>query len=497
MMRIFKVLKVASVSLAILFVSACANLTHFNKKIAVDENSAVFVDAKQRGVYFYQKNKETVKDNTKVTEIMRGFCAEPNPDAVSAMAATLGLDLTVTDKGKLGLSNAVSEGVANIGLRTVAIQALRDAMYRNCEAYAGGGITEFGIETLQRRFQSTMVAILAIEQLTGAVKAPNTVIVSDTSAGSPDAIIDLTNKTETARAVLDTATKAEKKANEQLSEAKQEMEAAETTLKTFNDEIAAIEDKAYADQSTAEKKKIATKKEKKEGLEKTIAVKNTAKQSAKETYEAAQKTTEKRKQAFDAIDSSRVAALTGGGTAKNTAVVTTVNQAEPLSYEAVKEVSKAVVDIVEATMQLNYWTEVCTTLIGQNGNEKPQQNSALALCNLMLAARNDEQSMKAIFVKASEAYGFGGTDWGNEKQQIKPTIKQLQLKLNSMGFTDNANQRLVEDDKWGTKTEQALHKLLATCKDVFSGALPKVKENKLAELFKYAVEAEKNKCTGR
>lgn len=492
MMRIFKVLKVASVSLAILSVSACANLTHFNKKIAVDKNSAVFVDAKQRGVYFYQKNKKTVKKDKTITEIMRGFCAEPNPDAVSAMAATLGLDLTVTDKGKLGLSNAVSEGVANIGLRTVAIQALRDAMYRNCEAYAGGGITEFGIETLQRRFQSTMLAILAIEQLTGAVKAPNTVIVSDTSAGSLDAIIDLTNKTETARSVLDTATKAEKKANEQLSKAKQEMEAAETTLKTFNDEIAAIEHKADADQSTAEKKKIATKKEKKEELEKTIAVKDTAKQSAKETYEAAQKTTEERKQAFDAIDSSRVAALTGGGTAKNTAVVTQVNQAAPLSDKAVKEVSKAVVDIVEATTQLSYWTEVCTTLIGQNGNEMPQEHSALAICNLMIAARNDERSMKDVFIKVSEAYGFGGTDRGNEKQQIKPTIKQLQLKLNSMGFTDKANQPLVEDNKWGTKTEQALHKLLGTCK----GASPKVKENKLAELFKYAVEAEKNKCTG-
>lgn len=45
-------------------------------------------------------------------------------------------------------------------------------MYRNCEAYALGGASSIGLGTLQRRFQSTMVAILAIEQLTGAVRVP-------------------------------------------------------------------------------------------------------------------------------------------------------------------------------------------------------------------------------------------------------------------------------------------------------------------------------------
>ena len=128
------------VVIATLSISACAHFTHYNTKSSIDGHSAIFVDAKQRGVYSY--TKKTAQAN----EIFRGFCAEPSPDAVSAMAATLGLDLTLTDKGKLGFSSALSEGVANIGLRTAAIQALRDIMYRNCcEAYGLGGITPFGL----------------------------------------------------------------------------------------------------------------------------------------------------------------------------------------------------------------------------------------------------------------------------------------------------------------------------------------------------------------
>lgn len=117
----------------IFVVTSCASLTHFNSKKELSGQSAVFVDAKQRGVY------SVSKVDADGNFIWKGVCAEPSPDAISALASALGLDINVADKGTLGVSNSLSEGVGTLGVRTAAIAALRDIMYRNCEAYALGG----------------------------------------------------------------------------------------------------------------------------------------------------------------------------------------------------------------------------------------------------------------------------------------------------------------------------------------------------------------------
>jgi hypothetical protein len=98
-------------------------------------------------------------------------CAMPSPDAIAAAAAAGGLSLDNPGgtSGNAGFS--ASEAAASIGLRTQSIQLLRDAMYRMCEGYAAGGIDSVEYGVMMRRFQSSMVAILAIEQLTGAVTA--------------------------------------------------------------------------------------------------------------------------------------------------------------------------------------------------------------------------------------------------------------------------------------------------------------------------------------
>ena len=95
-------------------------------------------------------------------------CAEPSPDALSAVTAAIAGRADAQGYGGGDVSLATAESVLNIGLRTQTIQILRDAMYRLCEAYFNGAINQREMISLQKRYQNSMVALLAIEQLTGA-----------------------------------------------------------------------------------------------------------------------------------------------------------------------------------------------------------------------------------------------------------------------------------------------------------------------------------------
>jgi len=361
-------------------ISGCASLTHYNKERIAGGHKAFFVDAKQRGVYSVKRTQNNIS--------WEGICAEPSPDSISALAATLGVDLTLTDKGKLGVSQSIAESVGTIGIRTAAIEALRDIMYRNCEAYALGGISNIGIETLQRRFQSTMVGILAIEQLTGAVRSPTVILSGTSSAGSPDAIVDLTNKTEVARKSLDDAKTAEAKSKEKYDGAvvtRKDTEKKIADGKTEADRIRAL--KTPTDE---EKKKLADY----DALSNTLTKNKEAEDAAKKEYDVAQETTKGREQAYSALDASRVAALTGGGKAGTSGQIEPAVTNQKLSNEAATAVANAVVSIVEkTTSELSFGNELCTTLLGQFPTAKPEKGSALDMCterlnkNLMLQAQ--------------------------------------------------------------------------------------------------------------
>lgn len=174
--------RIGLIALSALSLSACGslgNITAVNKKETLGSGmngkgfapAGVFIDAKQRAVL---SNRRADKD-------IRVVCAEPAPDALSAIAAQAGV--SVSD-----ISNAVSaeggasEAAANIGLRTQTIQTLRDGFYRVCEAYMNG-LSEEQYSIMLRRFQTNMIALLAIEQLTGAVKGGDAVVSASAGSG--------------------------------------------------------------------------------------------------------------------------------------------------------------------------------------------------------------------------------------------------------------------------------------------------------------------------
>ena len=180
------------------------------------------------------------------------FCAEPSPDALSALSASGAIKID-TPKGFSGAAQgALAEAAGSIGLRTQSIQLMRDAMYRLCEGAMNGYLGNAAFETLHRRFQNSMVAILAIEQLTGAVRAPALTLNSSASVGPPaKQIADMTDRVIKARSDL-------RKAESDKTLADYELEKANTGLKTAQENHKSADDahkKAVAENEAAEEGK--------------------------------------------------------------------------------------------------------------------------------------------------------------------------------------------------------------------------------------------------
>jgi hypothetical protein len=126
-------------------------------------------------------------------------CAEPQPDAIRAVAQELAAALTA--KGVLqgapgaeasaGVSAAAREAVAELGRRTPTIQLMRDALYRACEAVMNGVFDTSHVPLIATRIDNVMIGLHAIDGLTslgrsgGAGAAISASATGGASAGGP------------------------------------------------------------------------------------------------------------------------------------------------------------------------------------------------------------------------------------------------------------------------------------------------------------------------
>jgi len=182
------------------------------KPVTLDQNS-YSLSAEQR--VFLSRNRATL-DGSPGSQ--RVTCAEPSPDALKAVAQSLSAQAQAAGYGGGGLSTSSAESAASIGLRTATIQLLRDGLYRICEAYANGALSEFGYALALSNFDEIMIRLISVEGLTGTRQAPQVTIGGGTksqgkgtstldiaSAGAPAAAggtaegadVDVTSSTET------------------------------------------------------------------------------------------------------------------------------------------------------------------------------------------------------------------------------------------------------------------------------------------------------------
>ena len=162
-----KIAHIACVALACLSMAGCANLNAVNYTRDFTKGRSAVMDSDQRVI---------VTNGRTVTNAQGGqtavVCAEPSPDTFTLLAASASGRLSSAGRSALEGAFAQSESGASIGIRTPSIQLLRDGMYRLCEAYMDGAIGQLGYASGMRRYQVMMSALLAVEQLTGPVRAP-------------------------------------------------------------------------------------------------------------------------------------------------------------------------------------------------------------------------------------------------------------------------------------------------------------------------------------
>lgn len=164
---------IASISVMI-FLSACGQQTFDIAK------GGAFVDIDHRAII--------VDKSVGNADFL--VCAEPSPDAMAANSLLLSGKIPLSGQKMSEIEAGKNESHSFVGLRTSSIQLLRDFNYRLCEQTLNGGITPREAALLLRRNQRYIVALLAIEQLTGAVAASgatttaNTMAVDATSEGA-------------------------------------------------------------------------------------------------------------------------------------------------------------------------------------------------------------------------------------------------------------------------------------------------------------------------
>lgn len=348
--------------LVVLSVSGCASWTHLtkSKELTTSKNApavaqSIIIDAKQRIVTAAPiVSEEGTGAAMKVRKYM-AFCAEPSPDALSALAAGGGISLSKGDKLDLATSLSIAEGAGSIGLRTQSIQLMRDSMFRLCEGYMSGALDDLSFQTLHRRFQSSMVAILAIEQLTGAVRAPAVAIGGKSGVGNAELAADLTKKKEAALVSL-------RQGEDSL---KAKTEAAKTAAVAMATAQAALD----AEKDEAKKPPLKTKLD-----EATVA-------KANADREVTDATTVKndRAAALNEIEAARAQAIAGGSNATTTVEIKYPDGKNP-DAAAIATIADKVATIVTTTLDLNWGPELCASVLLKNPTVAVQGSVAFT-CN--------------------------------------------------------------------------------------------------------------------
>lgn len=341
---------------ASLLISACANLNTIERRTTLpgddgEKAVAVHLDAKQRLVVSHSSGI---------------YCAEPNPDALSAASSGQGASASVAGKGSGALSLASQESAASIGLRTQSIQLQREVFYRLCEAYYNGGISQVQLGTLLSRSQDLTAVVLAVEQLTGAVTANQVILAGSAGSTSLASLVSNQKALEAARASeagakdkLDKANKAKGEQDVIVAGAKQDLTNAEGAL--------ALETgKTPPDSSEVER--LKTDRAEKEQIHKAAALKAEAlggeAEQAQLNYEDAEHLRETIEASADSAMAGAAANATGSGS------FTVVTPRREMSAEATKEIASAVKDMVVKALGQNDTIPTCLGVLAWASEEE-------------------------------------------------------------------------------------------------------------------------------
>ncbi len=172
---------ISFLSVVAISLSGCAEMNSIHRQSgfpAAGVGKVITVDAKQRHMVLAPEFDAVGNPKTGWR-----ICAEAAPDVFSALASSGSLSISASANPSGEGAFSIAETAAVIQ-RTQTINLLRESFYRTCERYASGAITKTQFVIQAARDQRSMVSVLAIEQLTGAVRPPSTIISGPSTTAS-------------------------------------------------------------------------------------------------------------------------------------------------------------------------------------------------------------------------------------------------------------------------------------------------------------------------
>ena len=305
--------------------------------------TSVAVDAKQRLVLANRDRSEASRKRG--TDGWTTLCAEPSPDVFAAVASALAGQVNVPQEAMAQLTGSLTESGSNIGVRTQTIQLLRDGMYRLCEAFMNRAMDKSTFGSLQKRYQHTMMGLLAIEQLTGPVTPTPIAVHASTTVDSGALLLEAQANLQTARQVRDAEKEKLAIAEADLVE-KREASIVATGL------VESTKQEASADPPTKSQEDVAQ-------AEATADTAKGERDKAALAVSNAQKSLEEAGEAVSAMEAKVAVAKQPAVFGRADSSFGSVGSRVHPDAEAVKEVAMTVSEIVDYVVNADYSFETC------------------------------------------------------------------------------------------------------------------------------------------
>lgn len=401
------------VAAALIVLTGCsANHNSIYRYQPIEPPSVTTIDAKQRAIL-----SATPKSGSNV-EITR-FCAEPSPDvfAVIAQAVSGGASFgqsgdPKTIQAALNAAFSSAEQGATIP-RTQTTNMLREVMYRTCERYLSGGISDVELSIQALRDQRLIVSILAIEQLTGAVTPKPVVIGTSANGGSgssgADAVIRLDDQYKVVQQKIDAVNKKQAAYDELNGAAKD----CETIAKAVSDK-------------------------KEDGLSQVLKDKRPKCETASQELDAAKK----EKTAAE----EHYAKLAGIASGSGIPIVVGTSPAVPVAgggldisqASTITQVASMVKDIVAGTFNQDEFLILCLKVL--NGNESygdlgkhclayieskvklEQERNETAVADIVAAKQAIDERVEALFKQFWERVSAGDVVDSDKLAEVKKNV---------------------------------------------------------------------------
>lgn len=178
-------MRVLAITCTLAMMAGCTPAIHKSAKLGVVDTLSV--DAKQRLAFSVQVPGPDGKTRTV-------FCAEPSPDAMSAVAYSISGNATGPNgQGSAEAAAAMQEAVSSFGRRSQTVQILRDGYYRLCEAYANGALSKEAYQHISTEVDGAIIATLAIDTLSGLTNSSQNGLVAVTPVEGLEGVEGSTN----------------------------------------------------------------------------------------------------------------------------------------------------------------------------------------------------------------------------------------------------------------------------------------------------------------